>query len=90
MKIVMYTDLLWAIGFITEDWWNEWTLHHGNMVVIDVPEEILRSYYTEKVAKDYGNIPFDQWYHEESIADDMDGLFEFTEWRPFLVDVKEW
>lgn len=90
MIITMYTDNLLEIGFITEDWWDEWTLDHGNLVDIDVPEEIVKSYYSEKVAENYGNIPFEHWYYEESTADDMDGLFDFTEWRPFLVDVKEW
>lgn len=90
MTIVMYTDLLVGLGYITEDWWDEWTWEHGNLVDVDVPEKILKSYYLEKLARDFGYIPFEHWYYEESTADDMDGLFDFTEWRPFLVDVKEW
>lgn len=86
----MYTDLLSAIGYITEEWWDEWTTAHGNLVDIDVPEDILRAYYFEELAEDFDNIPFEKWYYEESTADDMDGLFGFTEWRPFLADVVDW
>lgn len=87
MTICMYTDLLVAIGYITEEWWDEWTMAHGNMVDIDVPEDILMAYYFERLANDYDDAPFEEWYYNLSIADDMDGLFEFTEWRPFLEDI---
>ena len=90
MTICMYTDLLVAIGYIAEEWWDKWTAAHGNMVDIDVPEDILRAYYFERLAKDYDEAPFEEWYYEESTADDMDGLFGFTEWRPFLADVVDW
>ena len=90
MRICMYTDRLVAIGYITEEWWDEWTWDHGNFVDIDIPEDVLRNYYEEKLKNDYGNISFEQWYSEESVADDMDGLFDFTDWRPFLADIVAW
>lgn len=90
MTIVMYTDCIKGIGYISEEWWDEWTWENGNLVEIDVPENILRSYYLEELAEDYHNISFEQWYSEEFIADDMDGLFEYTDWRPFLADIVSW
>lgn len=90
MTICMYTDLLMNLGYISEKWWDEWTWENGNLVDIEVPEEILRAYYNERLAEDFDNIPFEKWYYEESTADDMDGLFAFTEWRPFLADVVAW
>lgn len=90
MTICMYTDLLVAIGYITEEWWDEWTMTHGNMVEIDVPKEILKAYYHDRLERCYDGMSFWRWYAEESIADDMDGLFGYTDWRPFLADVMDW
>lgn len=89
MVVVMYTDRLVGIGYITEEWWDEFTMRHGNMIEIDVPKDILKEYYKVKLQPDY-KCSFWKWYCEESIADDMDDLFEFTDWRPFLVDIVRW
>lgn len=88
--IVIYTDILLDTGYITEEWWDEWTWEHGNFVEMSVPENILKDYYEAKVADKYDQMPFEKWYSEESVAEDMDGLFYFTEWRPFLADITRW
>lgn len=90
MLITMYTDRLVNIGYITPEWWKEWTDANGNMIDVDVPSDILKSYYLKKLADKYDYMPFIKWYYEESVAYDMDDLFEFTDWRPYLVDIKEW
>jgi len=90
MVMVMYTDLLMNIGYISEEWWDKWTWKHGNMVEIDIPKDLLKAYYLEKLQDQYNGISFWRWYSEESIADDMDGFFEWTEWRPFLADIVSW
>lgn len=89
MLVCMYTDNLMDIGYITEEWWDEWTYQHGNLVEINVPDNLLKSYYLDKL-KDQYNMSFWKWYIEESIAEDMDGLFDYTEWRPFLADIVRW
>ncbi len=89
MVVVMYTDQLVHIGYITEEWWDEFTYRWGNVIEIDIPEDILKSWYKEKLEEKY-ECSFWKWYCEESIADDMDEFFDFTDWRPFLADVKRW
>ena len=88
--ITMYTDNLMIIGYITEEWWTEWTKENGNLIDILIPEKILMDYYEAKVADKYDGIPFEKWYSDVSVAEDMDDLFYFTEWRPFLADITKW
>lgn len=90
MLMTMYTDKLRDIGYISEEWWDEWTWEHGNVVEIDIPKEVLKDYYKAKLQDIYDGMSFWKWYCEESVADDMDGLFDYTDWRPFLVDVVNW
>lgn len=89
MVVTMYTDRLVSIGYITEEWWDEFTMRHGNTIDIDVPEDILRKYYKAKLQPDY-KCSFKHWLYEESIADDMDDLFASTDWRPTNADIIKW
>ena len=89
MITCMYTDKLVDAGLIDGNEWEVMTWDYGNFVGVDIPDNILKSYYEEKVKDDYNGMSFGQWYEEESIADDMDGLFDFTDWRPFLTDITE-
>ena len=62
----------------------------GNLIDIDVPEYLLRKWYEERlVPAGVEGKDFEDWFWNYSIADDMDGFFNFTEWRPFLADIKE-
>ena len=75
---------------LTEEFWDEWTETWGNLVDIDVPEDLLRKWYEEHlVPAGVEGKDFEDWFWNYSIADDMDGFFNFTEWRPFLADIKE-
>lgn len=87
MVVVMYTDLLVGVGYLKEQEWEENTWEHGNLIEVNVPKGILEEYYKDRLADNYDHIPFEKWYFEESIADDMDGLFRYTDWRPFRADV---
>lgn len=90
MEMAMYTDMLVSIGYISEQWWDKWTMEHGNVISIIIPKGILQSYYYDVLSKKYDGISFWKWYCEESVADDMDGLFDYTDWRPFLADIRSW
>lgn len=91
MTLCMYTDQLVDIGYITSEWWDEWTWGHGNFIEIDIPEEKLRDWYENRLvpAGVEGN-DFEDWFWNYSVADDMDGFFNYSDWRPFLADVVEW
>lgn len=90
MTMVMYTDQLVGIGYISHQWWDEWTYFRSNLMEIDIPENVLRDFYEKNLKADYNGITFEDWYSNESIADDMDGFFNCTDWRPFLADIKSW
>ena len=87
MWISMYKDKLVDIGYMNAKEWDADSYIKDNTCAIDVPEEILKAYYRDRVAKWLFGKPFSEWYSQLSIADDMDELFDYTEWRPFLADV---
>ena len=85
MIITMYKDQLVAIGMRKEE-----DCVRSNMADVDVPEEILRSWYYNRLSELYEG-DFEWWYMEESMCDDMDGFFQFTDWRPEEKDLyNEW
>lgn len=84
MVVTMYLDKLVAIGLITEETWEDWTTWSDNLCDVDVPENVLRNYYE---TLDDTTKTFEDWYENESIADDMDHLFERSNWRPTMDDV---
>jgi len=85
MIITMYKDQLVAIGMR-----NEEDCMVSNMVDVDVPGEILRSWYYNRLSELYEG-DFEYWYRKESMCDDMDGFFQFTDWRPEENDISnEW
>lgn len=84
-----YLDNLVNIGYISEKDWDDVSNRFDNTIEIDVPEDLLRQYYEEKL-KDKYNMDFNNWYYDESICDDFDGLFGFRGWTPFLADVPQW
>jgi hypothetical protein len=86
----MYANQLVEIGCITEEFWDEWTETCDNLVGIDIPEDLLRKWYEESlVPAGVEGKDFEDWFWNYSIADDMDGFFNFTEWRPRKADVVE-
>lgn len=90
LPVVMYTDLLRDIGYISYEFWDRWTLQYGNLVDVGIPRTILRRWYDTHIKQKYEGMSFWKWYCEESLAEDMDGFFNYTEWRPFLVDILDW
>lgn len=76
MCICIYKDQLIPLGLATEEQCDE-----GNLVDIDVPEDLLHEWFKRKIEPDvdYG---FDRWYKEESVADDMDGFLNWSEFVP--------
>lgn len=90
MEVCMYMDRLMNWGYISEEDWDAVSMRFDNSICVDVPENILREYYNEKVKECYNNMPFEKWYSEESICDDFDDLIGFDGWHPSLTDVKYW
>lgn len=85
MLITIYKDQLVSIGMRKEE-----DCEGCNIVDVDVPEEILRSWYYNRLSELYEG-DFEWWYREESMCDDMDGFFQFTDWRPEEKDLyNEW
>lgn len=84
MVVTMYLDKLVTIGLITEETWEDWMTWSDNLCDVNVPENVLRNYYE---TLDDTTKAFEDWYENESIADDMDHLFERSNWRPTLDDI---
>ena len=90
MTACIYLDQLLHCGFISEGDWDVVSMRFDNSIEIDVPEDVLRSYYSEMLQGNYEGMPFWKWYSEESICDDFDGLIGYRGWYPFLADVHGW
>jgi hypothetical protein len=50
-----------------------------NMCEIQVPESLLRKWFEEKLSSNCPDWTFEHWFHEESTADETDGLFTWLE-----------
>lgn len=73
MCLCSYMDTVGHItGFFTED--DCWS--YGNLVDVDVPEDILNRWYNESGL--YDDIDFETWYYDISTADDAE---QFWEWN---------
>lgn len=84
--MVMYADVLMNEGMISQEYWEKMSDRFDNMVDVEIPDHILREYYLLELKAKY-QVPFEEWFYQESVADDMDGLFAFTDWRPKEGDV---
>ena len=72
--VCMYRDQLEHEGLLEE-------VQDDNLADVEVPDELLTKWYEEKLKSDYQN-GFWYWLYRESVADDMDGFFGWTKWRP--------
>lgn len=79
MIIGMYAD---QTGLFTEE-----ELNFDNWCEVDIPEEILRKWYTEnnlaegtayELRKPIEDVTFEDWFYEVSQGDDTDGLYRFS------------
>lgn len=76
MYICMFKDQLIPLGLATEE-----ECLRGNLVDVDVPEELLKAWFQEKIQPEV-DYDFETWYKEESVADDMDGFLQLSGFVP--------
>ena len=93
MKIWMYTDNLVRIGYATYEWFVDWNDIEGCLMLVDVPDGVLESYFIENIKDRYAedDCPtLEDWIHNDAETEDYDDLFGYHDWYPFLADIVSW